>query len=114
DEIRSTVKNVGQVSQFGRSFSWVAARSPGIRRDLEIAVSVRGRRTRITIHENMSQLIGAIYGGIGGGMGPILGILGGALHTAGPLLVAIVPLWLGTTYLTARTVYRRTTNRRVK
>jgi protein kinase-like protein len=119
DEIRRVLKNPGQVSQFGRSFSWVAARRPGIPRDLEIAVSVRGGRTRITIHENMSQLIGAVYGGIGGGMGggglgPMLGILGGALHVAGPLLAALVPVWLGTTYLTARTVYRGSTNRRAK
>ncbi len=119
DEIRSVLKNSGQVSQFGRSFSWVASRTPGIPRDLEIAVSVRGGRTRIFIREGLSQLIGAVYGGIGGGMGgggmgPILGILGGALHVAGPLLVALVPVWLGTTYLTARTVYRRSTKRRAK
>ena len=119
DEIRRVLRNPGQLSQFGRSFSWVATRRPGIPRDLEIAVSVRGGRTRITIHETMSQLIGAIYGGIGGGMGggglgPIMGILGGALHVAGPLLAVIVPVWLGITYLTARTVYRRSTNRRAK
>jgi serine/threonine protein kinase len=119
DEIRSVLKNPGQVSQFGRSFSWVAARSPGIRRDLEVAVSVRGGKTRITIQEGLSQLVGAVYGGIGGGMGgggmgPIMGILGGALHVAGAALVVIVPLWLGITYATARTVYRRSVNRRAK
>ena len=47
-------------------------------------------------------------------MGPILGILGGALHVAGPLLAVIVPLWLATTYVTARAVYRYNTNRRAK
>jgi len=119
DEIRRVLRNAGQVSQFGRSFSWVAARGTAVRRDLEIAVSVRGGSTRITIQENMGQLIGAVYGGIGGGMGggglgPILGILGGAMHLAGPLLVALVPVWLGTTYATARAVYRYNTNRRAK
>jgi len=119
DEIRRVLKNAGQTSQFGRSFSWVAARGSAVRRDLEIAVSVRGGRTRITIQESMSQLIGAVYGGIGGGMGgggmgPIMGILGGALHVAGPALALIVPLWLATTYATARTVYRRSTRRRAK
>jgi serine/threonine protein kinase len=119
DEIRRVLRNAGQTSQFGRSFSWVAGRGSGVRRDLEIAVSVRGGRTRITIQENMSQLIGAVYGGIGGGMGgggmgPILGILGGALHVAGPLLAVIVPLWLATTYATARAVYRYNTTRRAK
>ncbi len=119
DEIRRVLRNAGQVSQFGRSFSWVAARGTAVRRDLEIAVSVRGGHTRITIQENMGQLIGAVYGGIGGGMGggglgPMLGILGGALHVAGPLLAALVPVWLATAYATARAVYRYNTNRRVK
>jgi hypothetical protein len=119
DEIRRVLKNPGQVSQFGRSFSWVAARSPGIRRDLEVAVSVRGGQTRITIQEGLSQLIGAVYGGIGGGMGggglgPLLGILGGAMHIGGPLIVALVPVWLATTYATARAVYRHSTKQRAK
>jgi hypothetical protein len=119
DEIRRVVRNAGQVSQFGRSFSWVAARGGAVRRELEIAVSVRGGQTRITIQESLTQLIGAVYGGIGGGMGgggmgPILGILGGALHVAGPALVVIVPLWLATTYATARAVYRRSASRRTR
>src|SRR5467141_4303137 len=41
EEIRRVLRNAGQVSQFGRSFSWIAARGPAIRRDLEVAVSVR-------------------------------------------------------------------------
>jgi len=45
-------------------------------------------------------------------MGPIMGIGAGALHL-GPALVFVVPAWLGITYVTARTVYRRTTKRRV-
>ena len=119
DEIRLVLRNAGQASQFGRSFSWVAARGTTGRRDLEIAVSVRGGFTRITIQENMGQLIGAVYGGLGGGMGggglgPMLGILGGAMHVAGALLVALVPVWLGVTYATARTVYRYNTDRRAK
>jgi serine/threonine protein kinase len=119
DEIRRVLKNSGNVSQFGRSFSWVAARSPGIRRDLEIAVSVRGGQTRIIIQEGLSQLVGAVYGGIGGGMGggamgPMIGLFAGALHLAGPAIALMVPVWLGITYATARTVYRKSTNRRAK
>jgi hypothetical protein len=119
DEIRHVMKNAGQVSQFGRSFSWVAARGVGVRRDLEIAVSVRGGQTRITIQEGLSQLVGAVYGGIGGGMGgggmgPIAAILGGALNVAATALLVIIPVWLATTYATARAVYRRATNRRAR
>lgn len=118
EEIRRVVRNVGQVNQLGRSFSWVSARHSSTRRDLEIAVSVRGGLTRITIQENLGPLIGAIYGGIGGGMGgggmgPIMGILGGALHM-GPAVVALVPVWLGVTFLTARTAYKSTTSKRVR
>ncbi|MGE5142064.1 MAG: hypothetical protein ACM3OA_01350, partial [Acidobacteriota bacterium] len=55
-----------------------------------------------------------IGGGMGGGgMGPIMGILGGALHL-GPAVAVVVPLWLGTTYVSARTVYRNITTKRVR
>ncbi|HLZ44128.1 MAG TPA: serine/threonine-protein kinase [Gemmatimonadales bacterium] len=119
EEIRRVMRNSGQVSQFGRSFSWVAARGPGLRRDLEIAVSIRRGQTRITIQENMSQLVGAIFGGIGGGMGgggmgPIIGVGVGALHLVGPAVVVMIPVWLGITYLTARTVYGRVSRRRTR
>ena len=118
DETRRMLKNVGQVSQLGRSFSWTA--SPGAsQRKLEIVVSVRGGRTRITIQENFGPLIGGIFGGIGGGMGgggigPMIGILVGALHIPGSFIGALIPLWLATTYATARTVYHRSTARRVQ
>jgi len=118
DETRRLLKNVGQVSQLGRSFSWVA--SPGAtRRSLELVVSVRGGRTRITVQENLAPLIGAMFGGIGGGMGgggmgPIIGILVGALHFPGAAMAAIIPLWLGTTYVTARTAYHFSAKRRAQ
>src|SRR5258706_210389 len=119
EEIRRVLRNAGQVSQFGRSFSWIAARGPAIRRDLEVAVSVRRGQTRITIQENMNQLIGAVYGGIGGGMGgggmgPIIGVGVGALHLVGAAVLTVVPVWLGITYFTARTVYRRTSTKSLR
>ncbi|HVH66829.1 MAG TPA: serine/threonine-protein kinase [Gemmatimonadales bacterium] len=118
DETRRMLKNVGQVSQLGRSFSWTA--SPGAsQRKLEIVVSVRGGRTRIMIQEGLAPLIGAIFGGIGGGMGgggvwPVIGVLVGALHVPGAAIGAIVPLWLATTYVTARTTYRYKSRRRIR
>ena len=117
EEIRRVLRNAGQVSQFGRSFSWVASRGPAIRRDLEVSVSVRRGQTRITIQESMRQLIGAVFGGIGGGMGggglgPMLGVGAGVLHLAGPAMVLVVPVWLAVTYITARTVYRRSSTKR--
>src|SRR2546425_9459203 len=119
EEIRRVLRNAGQVSQFGRSFSWIAARGPAIRRDLEVAVSVRRGQTRVTIQENLNQLMGAVFGGIGGGMGgggmgPIIGVGVGALHLVGAAVGIIIPLWLGITYLTARTVYRRSSTKRAR
>jgi hypothetical protein len=117
DEIRRLLHNVGSLNQLGRSFSWVATRSASSRRDLEVAVSVRGGRTRITIHENLGPLIGAMYGGIaggmgGGGMGPIISLFA-ALHILpGPALAFVIPLWLATTFVTARTFFHRSTARR--
>jgi hypothetical protein len=118
DEIRRSLRNVGQVSQFGRSFSWVATRRGAAQRDLEVAVSVRGGRTRITIQENLGALIGGIFGGLGGGMGggamgPIIVTFAGALHIPQALAV-IIPLWLVTVYATARTGFHYSTQKRVR
>jgi serine/threonine protein kinase len=117
DEIRRTMQNVGQVSQLGRSFAWSMSRSGPGGRELEIAVTVRGGRTHITLQENLANLVGGIWGGVGGGMGgggmgPIIGILVGAMSVAGEVIAVIVPAWLGLTYATARTSYRLTVRSR--
>jgi serine/threonine protein kinase len=112
DEMRRVLKNVGQVSQLGRSFTWTAARGAASQRGLEVAVSVRGGRTRITVQESLAPLLGAMYGGIGGGMGggglgPLLAIVAGEWHFAPAMVAAAIPLWLGATFLTARSFFRR-------
>ena len=117
DEIRSVLKNVGMVSQLGRSFSWAPTRGSPSRRDMEVAVSVRGGRTRITITEHLGPLIGGCYGGIGGGMGgggmgPIMGILAGGAHIHGAAIALVVPVWLAITFATARTAFGRSARRR--
>ena len=56
-----------------------------------------------------------IGGGMGGGgMGPIIGVGVGALHLVGAAVLTVIPVWLGITYLTARTVYRRTSTKRLR
>src|SRR5258708_34132524 len=57
------------VSQLGRSFSWSSSRGHSSRGDVEVAVSVRGGRTRIAGQESLGPLAGAVFGGIGGGGG---------------------------------------------
>ncbi|HEX4560244.1 MAG TPA: serine/threonine-protein kinase [Gemmatimonadales bacterium] len=119
EEIRRMLSDVGQVNQLGHSFSWISTRSGGRTRDLEISVSVRQGKTKIRARENLNVLIGATFGGIGGGMGgggmgPIMGTLFGGLHLAGALAFFLVPAWLGITFVTARTVYRRSVKKRVE
>jgi len=115
DEIRRWLNRPGQVSQIGRTFSWTSAGAGGSTRSTEVAVSVRGGQTRISLREGLGSLIGGIFGGIGGGMGgggmgPILGIFTHIGSGAGVLVA--VPLWLATTYAVARTSYYYSVRRR--
>ena len=117
DEIRRCMKEVGQVSQIGRSFTWML--NKGTSRNVEIVVSVRPGKTRILVQENLNNLIGAIFGGIGGGMGggglgPMMGLMFGALGLPGVAAAFFVPAWLTIVYATARTSYNYAVKRREK
>jgi serine/threonine protein kinase len=117
DEIRRCLGEVGQVSQLGRSFTWTLVRGHASTRNVEIVVSVRSGRTVILAQENLNHLAGAIYGGIGGGMGggglgPVSALMFGALQLPGAAAGIIVPVWLGITYLTARTSFYHTVKKR--
>src|SRR5690349_13312401 len=115
EEIRRIIGQVGMVSQLGRSFSWSTGRVASSRGEMEVAVSVRGGRTRIAVQEHLGPLMGAVFGGMGGGgMGPIMGILAGGLHVHGAAIAIVMPFWLATTFATARTVYSRTSRGREK
>jgi serine/threonine protein kinase len=119
EEIRIVLKEVGQVSQLGRSFTWALNKGDSSTRNLEIAVGVRNGRTRIIVQENLSKLIGAVFGGIGGGVGgggmaPVMGVIfGGKLLTAAAVGV-VLPMWFALVYATARTSYHYTVRRREK
>jgi serine/threonine protein kinase len=119
DEIRRHLKEVGQVSQLGRSFTWTLNKGQSGLRNIEIVISVRPGKTRILVQENLNHLIGAIFGGIGGGMGggglgPMMGVMFGALGLPGVAAAFLVPAWLTIVYLTARTSYFYAVNRREK
>ena len=115
EEIRRVLGSTGQVSQLGRSFSWSMGKAPN-NRSLEISVSARAGRTRITVDENLSQLVGMVYGPIGGGMGAAgIGVLSGVFAGAlgNPSLIAVVaPLWILTTYGTGRAIFSTVSGRR--
>jgi serine/threonine protein kinase len=117
EEIQRSLQQVGLVSQLGRSFSWTLSRSGSMRRDMEVAVSVRAGRTRIVVRENLGPLIGATFGVIcgavgGGGMGPILGATVGAFHLAPVSILGILPAWFATVFGIARVTYRKNVGRR--
>ena len=119
DEIRRCMKEVGQVSQLGRSFSWVLNKGQSGLRNVEVVISIRPGKTRILVQENFNNLLGAVYGGIGGGMGggglgPLMGIMFGALGMPGITAAFIVPAWLTIVGATARTSYHYAVKRREK
>lgn len=119
DEIRRNLQHVGHVSQLGRSFSWTMGQRSGTRRDMEVGVSVRAGRTSIVIRENLGPTIAAIFGGLcgglgGGGMGPVLGVTIGALGLPPLAILGIIPVWLGSVLVLARTIYRRAIGKREK
>ncbi|HEU4994287.1 MAG TPA: serine/threonine-protein kinase [Gemmatimonadaceae bacterium] len=119
DEIRTIIGEVGQVSQLGRSFTWVLNKGSSGIRNIEVAVTVRNGRTRITIQESLGQLIGAVFGGLGagvggGGLGPIIGIMFGALHLPGALAAFVIPAWVSVAYSIARTSYHYSVKSRDK
>jgi uncharacterized membrane protein len=119
DEIRRVMKEVGQVSQLGRSFSWVLNKGQSGLRNIEVVVSIRPGKTRILVQENFNNLLGAIYGGVGGGMGggglaPMMGIMFGALGLPGVAAAFIVPAWVVIVGATARTSYHYAVKRREK
>jgi tRNA A-37 threonylcarbamoyl transferase component Bud32 len=108
DEIRTIMGEVGQVSQLGRTFTCTMSRGTSGTHNVQVAVSVRGGRTRITVQEHLGQLIGGIFGGLcgglgGGGLGPIFGVLGGNHMMAAAAF--IVPAWLIMAYSIARTSF---------
>ena len=109
DEIRRLTGELGQVSQLGRSFSWTLKHGTSGTRNMEIAITVRGGRTRIVGHENLNNLIGAIFGGVGGGLGGggLGPIAGGVMSSVKDpwILLFTIPAWLTTVFAIARTSY---------
>ena len=119
DEIRLALKEVGQISQLGRSFTWTLNKGSSGTRNVEVIVTVRGGRTRIIVQENLNNLIGAVFGGIGGGvggggMGPVMGVIFGGKLLVASAVAIVLPMWLGLTFALARTSYHYAVKRREK
>ena len=117
EDIRNSMGELGQVSQLGRSFTWVLNKGSSGTRNVEIAVMVRNGRTRIVVQENLNNLIGAVFGGVcgglgGGGLGPLFGIFFGGMHMPGVAAAFFVPAWLALVFSGARSAFHYAVKRR--
>ncbi|HKS06952.1 MAG TPA: serine/threonine-protein kinase [Gemmatimonadaceae bacterium] len=119
DEVRRQFQQVGQVNQLGRSFSWTTAKAGGYRRELEVVVTVRAGRTRITVQEHFGNLLGGFFGagtGILAGVGtPIIGaIFGRMLSLPKEAMLGVIPAWFVCAYLGLRATYGYFARRRAR
>ena len=120
DEIRRHFHQVGQVSQLGQSFSWTMVKgSSGTRRELEVVVTVRAGRTRITVQEHFGNLLGGTFGAgtgivIGIGTPMIAAIFGRMLDLPREAMAGIIPAWFICAYLGLRTMYGYFARRRAR
>ena len=115
DEVRRAMGSAGKVSQMGKSFTWEPT-SSDLSRLLEITVTVRSGRTRLTVQENLGRLLGVVYGAIGGGVGGggfglIAAIVAGGSN-APYLLPILLPAWILAIYGGSRLAYRYNSHKR--
>lgn len=114
--IRREIGEVGQIGSVGRTFTWSVSNQT---RKLQISVMPRGGRTLVRIDEQLTHIMGGVFGGIlGGGAGGIGGATMGSIaaQTHEPLLG--LAAWLGVAgaaYGAARLTFRKLAqNRREK
>lgn len=119
DEIRRTFNDVGTVSTLGRTLAWrssppMPGRSGG--RQINVTVVVRGGKTGIRVEESTGGLAGGLFGGLMGGLGGgstglAVGVGLGALHS-GLAAAGIFGVFLGGSYVLARTIFTSMSRRR--
>jgi tRNA A-37 threonylcarbamoyl transferase component Bud32 len=118
EEIRGAFDAPGQVSQLGRSVSWAVSFAGPPWRDLGVAVAVRGGYTRITIRENLLQLLIPIVGfglaSVAVGLNPIVAIVRSAVDLSWMGDWAAPLAWVVTIATAARTSYQYIGKRRAR
>jgi hypothetical protein len=112
DEIRRALDDAGLVGTVGRTLTWHSSREGGAGwRRIDVTVTSRDGQTTIRVTENCDMLSGVIFGplmavlGVAAGGGVSMGIGLGALHSGLVAAVGLWSVWLGGTYLLARTIY---------
>ncbi|NVB39993.1 hypothetical protein G6O69_19265 [Pseudenhygromyxa sp. WMMC2535] len=113
-EINAALGEPGSISRSNRSLAWhsvVTQGQPGRR----IAVTVTAARgeTMIRIDERLQNLVGALFGGIVGGLGGGgMGLIALPIVFAPTLVPVFVLGWFGGAYALARMLYKRQVARR--
>jgi hypothetical protein len=116
--IQRVAEGTGQPSLMGRTLTWTTS-NPERTSILQVSVSARRGHTHIMVQERFGNLAGALFGGLMGGAGSGVGFgvgLGVGLGALGSALFASVfpPAVIGGTYVVARSLFRRTVQRRSK
>jgi hypothetical protein len=116
--IQRAAGGMGQPSLMGRTLTWTSS-DPQRTSILQVSVSVRRGETRIVVQERFGNLAGALFGGIMGGVGGGVGMgvgMGVGLGALGSVLFASLfpPAVIGGSYLLARSLFRRTVQRRMR
>ncbi len=115
--IRAGLGEAGMATALGRTLTWSSGAVQNQRR-LNVNVTAAAGRTMIRAEERLGPLAGGLFGGVFGGGGggfsaAAFGIGLGVTHSPAMASLAVVA-WLGTAYVTARTFFRRASNRRAK
>jgi serine/threonine-protein kinase len=112
DHIRHITGESGQMASVGRSFSW---QTTAERRNLHVSVLSRGGKTTIRVSENLKRTAGAFFGGLmggfGGGTSSLWIAIGAKMHNMS-LGLGLWAAAVGTAFVTARGLYRRSTRKR--
>lgn len=126
-EIQRTLGEMGTASTLGRTLQWMSApvgRRRANFRSIQVTLAPRNGRTAIRVEEPLGSFAGRVFGGVMGGVGmgmlPLAAIAGGTL---GDMIGATLPFQvagaitagvalLGGTYLLARTIFVRATEKR--
>lgn len=120
DEVRRTLGEMVTVSAVGRTLTvntaMTSSSQSGSARLVQVQVTSRHGRTNVRVFENLNQLAGGLYAGVGvgGGVGVsalVAGLVGQATHHPALVIAALVGT-LGVAYVTSRLLYLRAVRKR--
>lgn len=108
EEIRSSLRTVGQAGTVGRSLTWNTAGLGYVVRNVQVTMTPEGGQTQIRMDEQVEVFGRRLFGGTaGGGVGALLGIAfsGGVGLIQSPVSVLLAAAFaIGGAVLTARSV----------